>query len=87
MRTERQVSKYAAIWAKLKSTGKCRLVSDPSIHRRIIKAVIKRKDEDLVYKMLLAEENKKGRLAYTIDNNELIFVLTLKPIEITINDL
>ncbi len=70
------VSKYQPIWNQLKAEGICRIVASPLLHRRIKKAVIKRKDEDLGFKLTLAETGKYAKLNVTIEGNTVIFSLT-----------
>lgn len=73
-------SKYSPIWENLKRDLEARVVAHPALHRRIIKAVIKRKDEDLGYKVLNAEMYKKAKLSYTIEGNVITFRIGFIPI-------
>jgi hypothetical protein len=73
-------SRYQPIWDALKAQGQCRIVAPLPLHRRIIKAVIKRKDEDLGYKLELSEKYKKAKLAYKIEGNTITFTLHTRSI-------
>ena len=70
------VSKYLPIWNKLKADKKVSVALPPPLHRRLIKAVIKRKDEDLEHKFLMSEEGKKQYLSYTIQDSVVHFKLS-----------
>ena len=73
-----KVSRYQVIWETIKTTGKCELVADVTNHARLIKAVIKRKDEDLGYKLQLSELGKRAKLVVKTDeNNECKLIFTL----------
>lgn len=63
----RRVSKYEVIWQRLKRDKYAMLVAPIPFHPRIIKAVIKRKDIDLVYKLESAERRVKVKLRYIRD--------------------
>lgn len=71
------VSQYLPIWNKLKTDRKVSVVIPQPLHARLIKAVIKRKDEDLGYKLMLGEESKKAKLSYTIEENIIHFKLKI----------
>ena len=68
-------SKYQPIWDALKSQGKVSLVAFPILHKRIRKAVIKRKDEDLGFKLMLSESFKYSILHIVEDGNTITFEL------------
>lgn len=73
--------KYQPIWNALKETAnskrECRITAPPPLHRRIIKAVMKEKDQDTGYKYLLGEQGKRARLSYTIDHSVITFTLQI----------
>lgn len=68
-------SRYQPIWDQLKAEGKCCIVAHTCLHKRIKKAVIKRKDEDLAFKLLLSEQYKYARLSVSISGNSISFKL------------
>jgi hypothetical protein len=70
------VSKYLPIWNKLKADKHVSVALPPPFHRRLIKAVIKRKDEDLAHKFLLSEAGKKQYLSYEIKDSVIHFKLS-----------
>jgi len=70
-------SRYLPIWNKLKADRKVSVALPPPLHRRLIKAVIKRKDEDLGYKLLMGEECKKVYLSYTVEESVIHFKLSI----------
>jgi hypothetical protein len=57
-------SRYLPIWNELKEKGKCRLAAPPALHPRIIKAVKKRRNQDIAFSFLIAEDHKKARLHF-----------------------
>lgn len=69
-------SRYTPIWLKLKADHKVSVVIPSPLHKRLIKAVIKRKDEDVTYKFILGEQGKKARLKYSVQENVIHFKLT-----------
>jgi hypothetical protein len=74
-------SRYQPIWDALKTNRnhKAELVAPVVLHRRIIKAVIKRKDVDLSFKFECAEQHRKARLGYRIEGTKITFYLTFIP--------
>jgi hypothetical protein len=68
---------YAPIWEKLKNSPdhSCTITAIPALHARIIKAVIKKKNEDLGYKVLLAEEGKVATLLKSVNQSTITFRL------------
>lgn len=72
-------SRYQPIWNLLKEKHVAELVAPAALHRRIIKAVIKRKDVDLTYKFLCAEQHRKAKLSYTVEGNKITFRLFFLP--------
>ena len=76
------VSKYTQVWNKIKTTGRCELVADPKFHKRIIKAVSRKKELDLKYQFQLAEQGRKERINTTIEGTKIIFILNKTSISI-----
>jgi len=72
-------SRYQPIWELLKQKHAATIVAPPHLHKRIIKAVIRRKDIDLTYKFVCAESHKKAKLTYTIEGNSVHFTLKFYP--------
>ena len=68
---------YEPIWDQLKVQGKCRIAAPQPLHKRIIKAVVKEKYNDVGYKFLLSETGKTARLSYSRKNSEITFKLTV----------
>jgi len=75
MSIEQQYSRYLPIWKELKAKGKCRITAPPTAHRRIIKAVKKRRDKDTEFLYELAESNKSHRLRIEIAGSIITFTL------------
>lgn len=69
------VSQYQPIWNTLKEKHTAKLVAPQAYHRRIIKAVTKRKDVDLGYKFLCSQQDKKAILRTSISGNTITFTL------------
>ena len=72
-------SKYQPIWNQLKQKHIVSLVAPPIIHKRIIKAVIRRKDLDIAYKFECAELHKRAKLYHSIEGNTITFILKFIP--------
>lgn len=72
------VSRYSVIWAKLKKDKQVELAAPPKFHLRLKKAIIKRKDIDLGYKLLLAEEHKRAILEFSSKDSKLTVTLSIK---------
>jgi hypothetical protein len=69
--------KYQPIWEALKSKRKCTIAAPKPLHKRIIKAVVKEKYQDLGYRFELEELEKSARISYTQKESMLEFKLTL----------
>lgn len=61
---------YQPVWDALKLHGQTEILADPRHHKRIKKAIIKRKDIDTAYKLQVSEENKKAILEFWVDTKE-----------------
>ncbi len=68
-------SKYQPIWDQLKAEGESRIVAPLPFHARIKKAVIKRKDKDLGFKLELSEQCKYVKLDISTQGNTIRFKL------------
>ena len=75
MSAEQQTSKYLPIWKQLKDTGSCRITAPPIYHKKIIKAVKKRRDKDLAFLYQLQEDHRKHKIKYTINGSVIEFIL------------
>lgn len=71
-----QVSQYEPIWITLKSERKCRITAPVALHKRIIKAVTKRKNLDIAYKVEREESGFKDELNYVCNQSTVMFTLT-----------
>jgi len=69
---------YEAIWLKLKNDTKVRIAAPAALHRRIVKAVTKEKDMDVVYKMEMIGKNLRVYLKHESDGGVLRFWLEKK---------
>lgn len=83
---------YQPIWEAIKKKNHASLVAPVSSHKRIIKAVIKEKNKDEGYKLLLSEKCLRATLIISYDPNNkdlLMFSLAIKilPKYIGVNDL
>lgn len=72
-------SRYQPIWDLLKEKHHAELVAPVVLHRRIIKAVTKRKNIDLAYKFLCSEQYKKAVLKYSVEGNTIKFKIVFLP--------
>lgn len=66
---------YEPAWIELKQKLEMRIAAEPSVHRRIIKAVIKEKDLDILYKLACDDECKRAILTYKIQSKMIVFKL------------
>jgi len=78
MSIEQQTSRYLPIWISLKETGVCRITAPPQFHKRIVKAVKKRRDKDLAFLYQLQEANRKHTIKYKIDGSVIQFKLHIE---------
>lgn len=69
------MSRYTPIWEELKVKRVIALAVPPQLHRRVIKAVIRTKDEDVAFKFQAAEEHRKYTLEYKIEQAKITFTL------------
>ena len=66
---------YSKVWRTIKERGKAELAADPKLHKRIKKAVIKKKGEDILYKMELLGIARKAELVIISRGHILSFEL------------
>lgn len=66
---------YEPAWLTLKQNLELRIAAEPSVHKRIVKAVIKEKDMDVIYKLQMDEECKRAVLSYTRQHKMIVFTL------------
>jgi hypothetical protein len=67
--------KYQAIWEQLKATGKCTVASPVAYHRRVIKAVLKERTQDTLYKFMLSEKKWFVRVYFKRESSKITFSL------------
>ena len=72
-----KVSKYSKIWQAIKESqsGVVSVAVLPELHSRVIKAVLKRKDLDLGYKVIQAESGKAMILRAKSNGSVITFTL------------
>lgn len=56
---------YQPIWEELKRSNTCKISANKSLHKRIVKAVIKEKYNDVNFKLYLADKGQKAVLTHT----------------------
>lgn len=71
------IRKYQPIWQVLKDKSICEVAAHTNLHRRIIKAVIKEKYNDLKFKLFLADKGKRAILEHTKKHNVITFTLVI----------
>lgn len=69
------MARYDSIWNELKKNHICKISSPASLHKRVIKGVIRTKDEDTFFKLECAEKAKKYRISYSKVGNVITFKL------------
>ena len=72
----KQYSKYLPIWNQLKETGECKVTAPPQFHKKIIKAVQKRRDRDPAFLYQLAEANRLHKIQARVSGTVITFTLT-----------
>lgn len=72
-----QISRYQAIWNQLKEKKFVAVSTKAEAHRRLKKAVIKRKDRDLGYKYLMSESNRRASLEFVSEGHILKIFLRI----------
>lgn len=74
------MSRYSPIWEALKANKICHTAVPPKLHKRVIKAVIRTKDEDTIFKLESSLAHKKYTLEYKVTASMITFKLkeTLK---------
>ena len=78
MAIEQQTSKYLPIWIALKTDGEVSITSPPHFHKKLIKAVKKRRDRDIGYLYDLAESHRTHTIRYKIHGTVIHFTLKTK---------
>ena len=67
--------KYTPIWKILKEKKVARITAPKAFHNRIIRAVIKEKDLDILFKYECSERNSRMKLAYKKEQTVITFYL------------
>jgi len=67
-------SRYAIIWYKLKQGEEVNLSTPREFHRKLRNAIVKRKNKDIGFKFLMAENNRRHVLSFHSEGN----ILTVK---------
>ena len=70
------MARYDGLWNLLKETGHCAITAPPKLHRRIIRGVIKAKDEDNGYKLEQTLRYKRSKLSCKCEGSRVRFFLT-----------
>jgi hypothetical protein len=68
-------SKYQPIWDALKRDAVCKITAPPALHPRIIKAISKRKYEDLAFHFEMSEAGKRATIEYKKSGSVITFKL------------
>lgn len=69
------MARYDGIWQKLKDTNHCAITAPPKLHRRIIRGVIKAKDEDNAFKLEQMMRYKRSKLTFICEGSRVRFFL------------
>lgn len=69
------MGRYDPIWNRLKKDGSVTLAVPVPLQPRVIKAVIRTKDEDVIYKFELSEKILRAELEYKIEGARIVFTL------------
>jgi hypothetical protein len=68
--------KYQAIWKEIKKHGHCSIAVHPLMVARIKKAVIKEKDADIGYKLMLNSRGMYAKMGIQVTGARIRFFLT-----------
>lgn len=68
-------SRYSPIWEELKKNGTVTIVASPALHKRIVKAVLKRKNLDVGYKFQQSELGYDCFVSHKKIGTQVIFML------------
>lgn len=71
-------SKYEKIWDALKNNGSVSLTANRALHPRIVKATIKRKSIDILFRMKMQEQRSVAILSHSISESVITFHLEIK---------
>lgn len=71
-------SHYEKIWQAIKKDGSVSLTAIKSLHPRIVKATIKRKSIDVLFRMKMQEEKSVAVLSHSISESVITFKLEIK---------
>jgi len=71
-------SRYNPVWEILKKDNTVAIAAMPQLHKRVIKAVLKRKNLDIAFKFSQAELGYRCKIEYQITGNTIIFSLKRK---------
>ena len=66
---------YERLWREIRKYSTSKIIAPPFLHRRIIQAVRKEKTKDLVWKLYVAEQEKKYELKHKIEGKLITFYL------------
>lgn len=67
--------KYDSIWIALKKEGHCAVAVHPSLHARVIKAVINTKDRDIGFKLTQQQNAVSIKINYKREGARIRFFL------------
>ena len=73
--TPPKTSRYLPIWNKLKTQKECKIVAEAKFHKTIIKMIKNRRDKDLEYRYLCAEQKIKESIKVSVSGNTITFKL------------
>ena len=71
------ISRYSCIWVRLKAEQHIKLKAPAKAHPRLKRAIIKRKDLDLGFKLECSEQNLRPFLSFKSDGDIMEVTLNL----------
>lgn len=72
-----QVSRYAPVWETLKQKKIAEIVIAPGLHKRIFKAIGKRKNLDTAYHFRNSLNDERYKLIYELSENKRVMTIKL----------
>ena len=77
-RTRKNASRYIPIWLALKAGGDCTVAVAAKYHSKVIKMVKNTRDDDILFKQVLAVQGKTHRIESSCQEDKITFTLVIE---------
>ena len=71
--------KYQQIWVELKTKALAVVAAPPHLHARVVKAVMKERTSDLIFRYELGEKELRAKIRYEVAGNYIRFKIEYMP--------